>query len=146
MKLKLKSKSGAVLGAVIAAALVSASAATLGGLTTQTLGAETAVVAGCDTDGIEVSYATSYNPATQLFQVTAVELLNVNAVCVGELARVALDGTGPANLTTTDDMVVPTLVDVDGDLGTDDFVIDLTDNGGVDVSAALVLNIAVVIA
>ena len=125
---------------------MSASAATLGGLTTQTLGAETAVVAGCDTDGIEVSYATSYNPATQLFQVTAVELLNVNAVCVGELARVALDGTGPANLTTTDDMVVPTLVDVDGDLGTDDFVIDLTDNGGVDVSAALVLNIAVVIA
>jgi len=144
--MKLKSKSGAILGAVIAAALVSASAATLGGLTTQTLGAETAVVAGCDTNGIDISYATSYNATTQLYEVTAVELLNVNAVCVAQLARVALDGVGPANLTATNDMVVPTLTDVDGDLVSDDFVIVLASNGGANVSAALVLNIAVVIA
>ena len=144
--MKLKSKSGAILGAVIAAALVSASAATLGGLTTQTLGAETAVVAGCDTNGIDISYATSYNATTQLYEVTAVELLNVNAVCVAQLARVALDGVGPANLTATNDMVVPTLSDVDGDTVSDDFVIVLASNGGANVSAALVLNIAVVIA
>jgi len=144
--MKLKSKSGAVLGAVIAAALVSASAATLGGLTTQTLGAETAVVAGCDTNGIDISYATSYNATTQLYEVTAVELLNVDAVCVTQLARVALDGVGPANLTATNDMVVPTLSDVDGDTVSDDFVIVLASNGGTNVSAALVLNIAVVIA
>jgi len=144
--MKLKSKSGAVLGAVIAAALVSASAATLGGLTTQTLGAETAVVAGCDTNGIDISYATSYNATTQLYEVTAVELLNVDAVCVTQLARVALDGVGPANLTATNDMVVPTLSDVDGDTVSDDFVIVLASNGGANVSAALVLNIAVVIA
>ena len=43
-------------------------------------------------------------------------------------------------------MVVPTLTDVDGDAGTDDFVIVLASNGGANVSAALVLNIAVVIA
>jgi len=144
--MKLKSKSGAILGAVIAAALVSASAATLGGLTTQTLGAETAVVAGCDTNGIDISYATSYNATTQLYEVTAVELLNVDAVCVTQLARVALDGVGPANLTATNDMVVPTLSDVDGDTVSDDFVIVLASNGGANVSAALVLNIAVVIA
>jgi len=146
--MKLKSKSGAILGAVIAAALVSASAATLGGLTTQTLGAETAVVAGCDTNGIDISYATSYNATTQLYEVTAVELLNVDAVCVTQLARVALDGAGPApnNLTATVDMVVPALSDVDGDTVSDDFVIVLASNGGANVSAALVLNIAVVIA
>ena len=52
--MKIKSKSGAVLGALIAAALVSASAASLGGLNSETLGAESDVVAGCDTNGILV--------------------------------------------------------------------------------------------
>jgi hypothetical protein len=143
--MKIKSKSGAVIGALIAAGLVSASAATLNGLTTPTLGAETAAVAGCDPNGVEVSYAVDYNTAAQRYDVTAVNLLNVDAACVGQLASVALDGTGPANLTEAS-IVVPTLTDVDGDSGTDDFAIDLTTGGGADVSAALVLNIAVVIA
>jgi hypothetical protein len=143
--MKIKSKSGAVIGALIAAGLVSASAATLNGLTTPTLGAETAAVAGCDPDGIEVSYAVNYNTTSQAYDVTAVNLLGVDAACVGQLASVALDGVGPANLTEAS-IVVPTLTDVDGDTGTDDFTIDLTTGGGADVEASLVLNIAVVIA
>jgi hypothetical protein len=141
--MKLKSKSGAVLGALIAAALVSASASTLGGLTTQTLGAETSVLAGCDTNGIDIAYETAYDETSQAYQVTAVRLLGVNTACVGQLASVTLDDDGTVVGALTDEaeqVVALSTIDSTGTL--DDFQIDLTTPVGAD----LVTNIALVIA
>lgn len=147
--MKIKSKSGAVLGALIAAALVSASAATLNGLTTQQLGAETAVVAGCDDDGVDISYVTAYDTTSQAYNVTGVRLLGLDDACIGQLASVALDDGTPGGAVLTEEpeeivgLSAVDTFDTDTDNGTaEDFVITLT----TPVSAALVLNIAVVIA
>jgi hypothetical protein len=97
--MKIKSKSGAVLGALIAAALVSASAATLGGLNSDTLGANDDVVAACDTNGIDMSYSYAYNAASQWYDVTAVNFTNVNAACDTLSASISL-ANGTTLLTT----------------------------------------------
>ena len=89
--MKIKSKSGAVLGALIAAALVSASAASLGGLTSENLGAESDVVAGCDDDGVDIAYVTDYDEVSQDYEVTGVRLLGLDDACIGQLASVAID-------------------------------------------------------
>lgn len=141
--MKLKSKSGAVLGALIAAALVSASASTLGGLDTATLGAETQVVAGCDPDGIDIAYETAYDETSQAYQVTAVRLLGVDDACIGQLASVTLDDDGTVAGILTDEaemMVALSTIDAVGTL--DDFQMDLFTPVGAD----LVENIALVIA
>jgi len=70
--------------------LVGAAAATLGGLTGGTLGADDAIVAACDTDGIVVGYTTAYSAAAQTYQVSAVNLTTVNAACNAKAASVTL--------------------------------------------------------
>ncbi|MBI5087593.1 MAG: hypothetical protein HZB15_01620 [Actinobacteria bacterium] len=148
--MKIKSKSGAVIGALIAAGLVSASAASLGGLTSETLGAESDVVAGCDPDGIDIAYVTDYNETTQDYEVIGVRLLGVADTCIGQLASVALDdasGDGAPVLTEESEKLIA-LSDIDGvDQGTDtdvtdDFLITITSP----VNADAVENIALVIA
>jgi hypothetical protein len=147
--MKIKSKSGAVLGALIAAALVSASAASLGGLTSETLGAESEVVAGCDTDGIDIAYDTAYDTTSQNYEVVGVRLLGVDDLCTGQLVSVALDdGTPGGSVLAEESQLIITLADVDTvDQGTDT---DLTDDFYVafapTVDAVDVLNISIVIA
>jgi hypothetical protein len=141
--MKLKSKSGAVLSAVIAAALVSASASTLGNLGSPAIGAETEVVAGCDVDGIDIAYETAYDDTAQLYEVTAVRLLGVDANCVGQLASVTLDDNDPLTSYLTEEneqLIALATIDANGTLN--DFQIDLT----TPVTALSVENIALVIA
>jgi hypothetical protein len=141
--MKIKSKSGAVLGALIAAALVSASAASLGGLTTATLGAESQIVAGCDGNGIDIAYGTAYNVTSQDYEVTEVRLLNVDAACVNQLASVTLDDDGTvAGILTDESELIVAFTDQDADTVSDDFLITIT----TPVNASLVENIALVIA
>ncbi len=90
----------AVLGGLLAAGLIGASAATLGGLTGGGLGADDQIVASCDTDGITTSYTTAYNATAQTYQVTAVNFSGVNAACNAKAASVSLR-TGTTNLGTT---------------------------------------------
>src|SRR4051794_11155144 len=90
----------AVLGGVLTAGLVGASAATLGGLTSGGLGADDQVVAACDTDGITVGYTKTHSAAAQTYQVTAVNFTGVIAACNGKAASVSLRNT-TTNLGTT---------------------------------------------
>lgn len=65
----------AAILAVLAFGLVAASAASLGGVTSSAdLGAETQVVAGCDTDGITIDFTTAYNATTAEFDLATVEI------------------------------------------------------------------------
>ena len=90
----------AVLGGLLTAGLVGASAATLGGLSSGGLGAEDQVVAACDADGITVGYTNTYSATAQTYQVTAVNFTGVNAACNGKAASVSLRN-GTTNLGTT---------------------------------------------
>ena len=71
----------AVVAAVAAFGAVSASAASLGGLNSKSLGADTNVVASCDTDGVAVAYTTSYDATAKEFLVSGVNLTSINATC-----------------------------------------------------------------
>jgi hypothetical protein len=90
----------ALFGGLLSAGVVGASAATLGGLTGAGLGADDAIVAACDTDGIVVAYTTAYSATAQTYQVTAVNFSGVNAACNGKAASVSLRN-GTSNLGTT---------------------------------------------
>lgn len=83
------------LASVLVAGMAGASAASLGLFTGNSLGSGDDVVASCDTDGIDVGYATAYSPAMSTSQVTAVNFGNVDNGCSGKIATVTLrDGSG----------------------------------------------------
>ncbi|MHB1475342.1 MAG: hypothetical protein ACYCV4_17315 [Dermatophilaceae bacterium] len=92
-------KSFAVLGALAAFGALTASAASLGGLTSSTLGAAQVVVASCQTTttpGIGLAYTNVYDPTTNAYQTTAVTMSGVDAACVGKHFQLTLSDGTPA--------------------------------------------------
>lgn len=90
-----KSRKGLALGLAVlgVAGLSLASAATLT-INSATLGSGVKVVASCDTDGIDVSYGTSFAATIPGYKVATVTLKNVDATCAGKTVTVdLLDGT-----------------------------------------------------
>ncbi len=79
----------AVLAAIIVGVSV-ASAASLGGLSAQQLGANTAVVAACDGDGVTLTYTTAYNGAAGRYDVTSATVSGIAAACVGQQLSITL--------------------------------------------------------
>lgn len=90
----------AVLAGVSVAGVVGASAATLGGLGSGSMGSDNSVVAACDSDGITIAYTTAYNATAQEYQVSAVNFTGVNAACNAKAASVSVRN-GTTNLGTT---------------------------------------------
>jgi len=80
----------ATFGAVVG------SAATLGGITSASLGADASVVAGCDPNGITVSYSTTYSAGA--YSVSGVTLGGVDAACNGKNVSVTLADSSNASL------------------------------------------------
>jgi hypothetical protein len=80
----------ATFGAVVG------SAATLGGITSASLGADASVVAGCDPNGITVSYTTSFSAGA--YAVSGVTLGGVDAACNGKNVRVTLADAADVSL------------------------------------------------
>ena len=101
MKYLPNSKFGiALLAGVLGAGLAGASATTLGGLTSQGVGADDQVVSACDSDGMTSAYTTAYSAAAQTYQVTAVTFSGVAAACSAKTASLSLRN-GTTNLNTT---------------------------------------------
>ena len=87
MKIKSKNmrkKSVAILAGIAIAGAVGASAASLGGLGGEDLGADTGDVASCDTDGVTVGYSTSYSAAAGEYVVDSIDLSGINLACSGQ--------------------------------------------------------------
>ncbi len=92
----------AVVAGLAVSAGVMASAATLGGVTPQSLGASEAVVASCDSDGVDVDYATSWNSASNNYQLDKVVISGTDAACDGLDIDVAVsNSTGSIKGETT---------------------------------------------
>ena len=136
--MKITTKSGAVVGAMVVATLVAASAASIS-LTSTGVGAGTEVVAACDSS-IAVDYVTAYATATQTYNVTAVKLLGLTA-CSGLTVSLALDnGAGGGSLLSEPGTVI-VLTDQNADSISDDFLFTLS----APVDASAITNLAVVI-
>jgi hypothetical protein len=85
-----------VLLGIGAFGLAAASAASLGGLTTGSLGADNAAVASCDTNGVTLAYGTpAYDAATGVYKISTATVGGIAAGCIGKTVYVTLaDSTG----------------------------------------------------
>jgi hypothetical protein len=84
-------KALAAFGGLAAFGILTASAASLGGLTSSSLGADNTVIASCDTDGIVLSYTNTYVASTNIYTTTQVIASGVNSACAGKVARLSLE-------------------------------------------------------
>jgi hypothetical protein len=80
-----------------------AMAASLGGISGGSLGADSTVVASCDADGVTTSYTTSYDDTAGEYVVTSVTVGGVANACDGKSISVTLsrsNGTAAGSGTT----------------------------------------------
>ncbi len=78
--------------------VVGASAASLGGVTSSSLGADVGVVASCDTDGVILGYTNAYDATAGLYKTTTVNVTSINVACNTKSIRLTLTGAGGVNL------------------------------------------------
>lgn len=67
-----------------------ASAATLGGVTSQSVGSDTAVVASCDTDGVSIAYINTYSATLGAYEVSGVTVSEIDGACAGQAIEVTV--------------------------------------------------------
>ena len=78
---------------------VMGSAASLGGITADGLGADDTIIASCDTDGVTTSYTTAYNTTGSAgYKVATVTVSGLNNACDGATIEVRLTGAAGASL------------------------------------------------
>ena len=97
----------AVTAGLAVFASVFAMAASLGGITGSTVGADNTTVASCDTDGVTTSYATSWDATDKRYEVTTVTVAAVNDACDGKSLSVSLTDTTGAQI-GTGTLAIPT--------------------------------------
>jgi len=87
-----------MVGAVVFAAAFGM-AASLGGITSEGLGADDSVVASCDTDGVSTAYVTVYNATgSGSYKVDSVTVSGINNACDGKAIQVTLSTAADASL------------------------------------------------
>lgn len=97
-----------VAAVTVGGGVMVASATTLGGATATNLGAESEVVAACDTDGIAIDYTNSYDPTTQRFVVDAVVVDGIAPACAGQELTVVVNSTTGTALDEASQVVAAT--------------------------------------
>lgn len=95
----MRKKLAAIVLAVLAFSMIAASAASLGGINTSDLGAETDTVAGCDPDGIDVDFTVAYNAATGEYDTASVDITDIaSPACDGQTISATLTDSSGATL------------------------------------------------
>jgi len=97
----------AILAALIVFAGVLAMAASLGGITSSTVGADDTVVASCDTNGVTASYATAWDATDERYEITSVTIGGVSDTCDGLTMSVTLTDSSGAQI-GTGTLILPT--------------------------------------
>ena len=88
-----------VLLGIAAFGLAAASAASLGGLTSSSLGADNGAVTSCDTDGVTIAYGTpAYDATSGLYKVSTVTVGGIAVGCAGKTVAVTLSDAANASL------------------------------------------------
>jgi hypothetical protein len=87
----------AAFGGLAAFGILTAAAASLGGLSSSSLGADQTVIASCDTDGITLAYTNAYDATTNSYKTSAVVATLVNVACAAKSYKLTLSN-GAASL------------------------------------------------
>jgi hypothetical protein len=116
----------AIGGGLGVASVSLAMAATLGGITDENLGADTTIVASCDTDGVSVDFNTAFDAAAAKMEVVTIDVSGINAACATNIINLGLanaDGSSSAEATqgTLDNSGAITLTIPNGSGGASDF-------------------------
>ena len=77
----------------IGGGIIVASAATLGGLTADNLGADNTLLDSCNDGGLSIAYGNTYDPTGQQFVVANAVISSIDPGCVGQVMNVQLTGT-----------------------------------------------------
>ena len=89
----------AVLAGVAVFGGTFAFAASLGTITTGSVGASAAVVASCDTDGITTSYSSpAWSASNKRYEVSSVNVTSINTACNGSTIKVTLKDSAGVQL------------------------------------------------
>jgi hypothetical protein len=78
---RLRRRGAIILLGLGAFGLAAASAASLGGLASASLGADNAAVTSCDTNGVSLRYTHTYNTAAGVYRTTTVQVRGINGAC-----------------------------------------------------------------
>ena len=89
----------AIVLAVLVFSLIAASAATLGGITSAGVGADTTVVAACDSDGVDVDYTYSYSVALNGYEIDTVDVSDIADACYDSGYQISLTISNGGNST-----------------------------------------------
>ena len=65
-------------------------AASLGGITSNDVGADNTAVASCDTNGVTTAYVTGWDATDRRYEITSVTVGGVNDACDGDNLSVSL--------------------------------------------------------
>lgn len=96
----MRKKLTAIVLAVLVFSLIAASAASLGGITTDDLGADVDVVASCDSDGVTATFGTSYDATSGEYLVDDVTIGGIAGACLNQAIEVTLTDSGDTALGT----------------------------------------------
>jgi len=103
----------AAAAGIVAVGAVSASAASLGGITSESVGVDNAVVASCDSDGIDVDYTVDYAAGIASYEVATVDLSGIAVPCNGLPYSLTLSGAGGTSLGDDTGVVSGTSMSID---------------------------------
>jgi hypothetical protein len=99
----------ALLATLVVFGSLYAMAASLGGITSDKVGADSTVVASCDTDGVTAAYATAWDATDKRYEITSVTVGGVADTCDGRTLSVSLTDTSGAQI-GTGTLAIPTSV------------------------------------
>ena len=97
----------AIVAGLVVFGGVFAMAASLGGVTSNKLGADNVAVASCDTDGVSSAYNTAWDATDKRYEVTGVVVSGVNDACDGQNLSVSLTDSSGAQI-GTGTLAIPT--------------------------------------
>lgn len=110
----------AMAAGTTAFAAVVGSAATIGGVTSDNLGADATIISSCDTNGVSVDYTTALDATLGEYEVTGVTVSGIAEECedqaisvallgasaeLTELTSAATEGDGSMDFTVTDSVL-----------------------------------------
>ena len=86
-----------VAGGVVGSAVFGA-AASLGGITADTMTADSTAISPCDNNGVNTSYNFVFDSSVTAYKVTTVDVSNIDAACQNYTLRVTLYNSSNASL------------------------------------------------